>query len=55
LDAALDVGYRFIDTAQVYRNEQHIGKALQQLMPKYGLNRFDLFESRELPAIKQLY
>jgi len=25
LDAALDVGYRFIDTAQLYKNEADIG------------------------------
>lgn len=39
IDAAFDVGYRLIDTAQVYRNEQHIGDALAKLLPKYGLTR----------------
>jgi diketogulonate reductase-like aldo/keto reductase len=43
LDAALDVGYRLVDTAQVYRNEQHIGRALQELLPKYGLDRSRVF------------
>ncbi|KAL3108059.1 hypothetical protein niasHT_018221 [Heterodera trifolii] len=39
IDAALEVGYRFIDTAQIYRNEKHIGDALTELLPKYGLKR----------------
>jgi len=40
LDAALKVGYRLVDTAQLYRNEKQIGSALDQLLPKYGLTRF---------------
>lgn len=45
LDAALDVGYRFIDTAQVYRNETFIGNALQVLLPKYNLKRLLFIKS----------
>lgn len=40
VNAALEAGYRSIDTAQIYRNEQHIGKALKELLPKYGLKRW---------------
>lgn len=40
VDAALAAGYRFIDTAQVYKNEEYIGRALKELLPKYGLARF---------------
>lgn len=40
LNAALNAGYRFIDTAQVYCNEQFIGNALKVLLPKYNLKRF---------------
>jgi len=48
LDAALECGYRLIDTAQLYENEQHIGRALQTLMPKYELTRTDLFITSKL-------
>jgi len=43
LDAGLAAGYRHIDTAAGYRNEQHIGAALAELLPKHGLRREDLF------------
>uniref|UniRef100_A0A0K0DUY8 Aldo_ket_red domain-containing protein n=1 Tax=Strongyloides stercoralis TaxID=6248 RepID=A0A0K0DUY8_STRER len=43
LDVALQTGYRFIDTAQCYGNEKAIGDALQLLLPKYKLERSDIF------------
>ena len=30
VSAALDIGYRFIDTAQAYRNENHVGKGIAE-------------------------
>lgn len=39
IDSALKYGYRFVDTAQVYRNEAMVGRALLDFMPKYGLTR----------------
>jgi len=48
LDAALGCGYRFIDTSQAYTNEADIGRALSILMPKYGLERKDLFITSKL-------
>jgi len=48
LDAALACGYRLIDTAQIYKNEAEIGKALKILMPKHGLKRGDLFITTKL-------
>ncbi|XP_058450039.1 glyoxal reductase-like [Malaya genurostris] len=48
LDYALKAGYRHIDTALVYRNEEHIGKALQTLLPKYNLKREDIFITSKL-------
>lgn len=32
----------------VYRNEQHIGAALKTLLPKYGLERKDVFITSKL-------
>lgn len=48
LDAAFKAGYRSIDTAAVYRNEQEIGYALRQLLPKHGLKREDIFITTKL-------
>jgi diketogulonate reductase-like aldo/keto reductase len=39
IDTALECGYRFVDTAQVYRNEAMVGRALKDLLPKYELGR----------------
>ena len=36
---ALSVGYRMIDTAQVYQNEKGVGRAIQ----KSGIKREDIF------------
>ena len=36
---ALDAGYRYIDTAKFYNNEEEIGSALQE----YGIERKDIF------------
>lgn len=36
---ALSVGYRMIDTAQAYKNEEGVGRAIQ----KSGVNRSDIF------------
>ncbi|CAG9859470.1 unnamed protein product [Phyllotreta striolata] len=43
LDNALGVGYRLFDTAEVYENEESIGKALKELLPKHNLTRKDIF------------
>lgn len=48
LDCALKCGYRAIDTASVYRNEKDIGDSIEQLLPKYGLKREDLFITSKL-------
>ena len=36
---ALDMGYRHIDTAEMYGNEREVGKAIKDS----GLNRDDIF------------
>uniref|UniRef100_A0AAV2KJY6 NADP-dependent oxidoreductase domain-containing protein n=1 Tax=Knipowitschia caucasica TaxID=637954 RepID=A0AAV2KJY6_KNICA len=48
VDAALAAGYRSFDTAAVYRNEADVGRALKELMPKYGLSREDVFITSKL-------
>jgi diketogulonate reductase-like aldo/keto reductase len=48
LDHAFAAGYRQIDTAAVYGNEQDIGTALKELLPKYNLKREDIFITSKL-------
>uniref|UniRef100_A0A8C7WMZ0 Zgc:101765 n=1 Tax=Oryzias sinensis TaxID=183150 RepID=A0A8C7WMZ0_9TELE len=48
VDAALAAGYRAFDSAAVYRNEAHLGRALKLLLPKYGLTRKDVFITSKL-------
>lgn len=48
IDAAIQCGYRLIDTAAVYRNEADIGHSLKKLLPKYGLSRSDVFITSKL-------
>ncbi|XP_072029323.1 glyoxal reductase-like [Amphiura filiformis] len=53
IDEALRLGYRLIDTASSYRNEQHIGNALKDLLPKHGLKRSDIFITSKLAPKEQ--
>ncbi|CAH1108159.1 unnamed protein product [Psylliodes chrysocephalus] len=55
LDQALAAGYRLFDTAQVYGNEEDIGKALKELFPKHNLTRKDVFITSKLPAREYVY
>ncbi len=43
---ALSLGYRHIDTAQAYQNEQHVGTAMQQS----GVDREDIFLTTKIWA-----
>lgn len=43
LDAALEAGYRHIDTATVYENEHIIGNVLQKWFDSGKIKRSDLF------------
>jgi len=45
---ALEVGYRGIDTAEVYRNQCKIGQVLADIMPSLGINRQNLFITSKL-------
>lgn len=40
---AIEVGYRMIDTAQAYYNEQEVGDGIKKAMMEFGLNREDIF------------
>uniref|UniRef100_A0A0A9Z6H5 Putative reductase n=2 Tax=Lygus hesperus TaxID=30085 RepID=A0A0A9Z6H5_LYGHE len=48
IDWALAAGYRAFDTAAVYGNEEDIGKSLRHLLPKYNLERSDIFITSKL-------
>jgi diketogulonate reductase-like aldo/keto reductase len=43
IDASFQAGIRFIDTAIAYDNHKQIAIVLAELMPKYKLDRKDLF------------
>ncbi|DBA75126.1 TPA: hypothetical protein ACH3X1_010448 [Trebouxia sp. C0004] len=46
--AAIEAGFRHIDTAEMYKNEQEIGKALQELFKSGTVKREDLFVTSKL-------
>ncbi|XP_007434431.1 uncharacterized protein LOC103065012 [Python bivittatus] len=48
LDAALENGYRLVDTAAVYGNEAALGRVLRELLPRHRLAREDLFLTSKL-------
>lgn len=48
---ALNSGYRLIDTAQMYGNEEEVGKAIQQS----GIHREDLFITTKLNGASNSY
>ena len=54
LDNALKLGYRLIDTAQVYKNEPDIGKSLEILLPKYNLDRKQVFIVTKIGNLKKI-
>ena len=43
INAAIKIGYRHIDTAEVYRNETGIGLGLRESLSQFSLNRDDIF------------
>ncbi|KAF7657340.1 hypothetical protein LDENG_00027610 [Lucifuga dentata] len=48
VDASLAAGYRAFDSAAIYQNEANLGRALKELLPKYGLTREDVFITSKL-------
>lgn len=49
VDAALEAGYRHIDTATLYNNEHVIGKVLKRWLQDGKLKREELFVTTKLP------
>uniref|UniRef100_A0A915D2G1 NADP-dependent oxidoreductase domain-containing protein n=1 Tax=Ditylenchus dipsaci TaxID=166011 RepID=A0A915D2G1_9BILA len=49
LRAALDCGYRYIDTAYLYKNEDVIGEVLQEYYDAGKFKREDIFITTKLP------
>nr|XP_022910891.1 1,5-anhydro-D-fructose reductase [Onthophagus taurus] len=49
LDAALEAGYRHIDTAYVYENEKVIGRVLKKWLSSKKIKREDLFIVTKVP------
>ena len=43
VSSAIRIGYRHIDTAEVYRNEGGIGLGLKESLSQFSLNRDDIF------------
>lgn len=46
--AAIKTGYRNIDTAAAYHNEQSVGEGVRQAMEEYGVGREELFISTKV-------
>ncbi|MGM9532482.1 aldo/keto reductase, partial [Intestinibacter sp.] len=40
---AISVGYRLIDTAQAYHNEEQVGLGIERAIKELGINREDIF------------
>lgn len=53
VDAALSCGYRFFDTAQIYGNEASLGRILKELLPKYNMERSDIFITTKISPANQ--
>lgn len=51
LNAALNIGYRHIDTAILYENEHTIGKVINKWIGEGKLKREDLFITTKLPPM----
>ncbi len=45
---AIKTGYRNIDTAAAYHNEEEVGEGIRQAMEEYGIKREELFVSTKL-------
>ncbi|CAJ0581928.1 unnamed protein product, partial [Mesorhabditis spiculigera] len=53
IDNALAAGYRTFDTAQGYGNEEYVGQAFKELLPKHNLTREDVFITTKVKETNQ--
>ncbi|KJH46958.1 glyoxal reductase domain protein [Dictyocaulus viviparus] len=53
IDTAISCGYRFFDTAQIYGNEAILGRIFKKVLPKYGLERSDIFITSKISPANQ--
>lgn len=52
IDEALTAGYRLFDTAHMYNNENYLGAAFKELLPKHNLKREDIFITTKIGKFK---
>lgn len=50
VEFSIDIGYRLIDTAFIYRNEKEIGEAISEKLKEGKLKREDLFVVTKVPC-----
>lgn len=53
--AAIDIGYRHIDTAIAYENERGVGKGIKRGLAETGMRRESLFVTTKIPAEVKTY
>ncbi|KAE9546094.1 hypothetical protein FO519_010694, partial [Halicephalobus sp. NKZ332] len=53
LRIALDNGYRLIDTAEFYKNEEFIGNVIEEYVEKGKIKRSEVFIMTKLPVYGQ--
>ena len=53
--AAIDAGYKHIDTAAVYGNERGVGEGLAAALKKTGIHRESIFLTSKIPAEVKSY
>jgi len=53
--AAIDAGYKHIDTAAVYGNERGVGEGLKAALEKTGIHRESIFVTSKIPAEVKSY
>lgn len=53
--AAIDAGYKHIDTAAVYGNERGVGEGLSRALQKTGIHRESIFVTTKIPAEVKSY